>query len=650
MRLLHDLFIQDGSLFFIISLILKSVLIILLAIMAASLLRRKSAAVRHWIWSLMFGILILLIPLAALMPDKPMYILPAAQNNLQTINSPIPVGSENETIPLMEIDKISPIDRSSREISPVNLGLNKDRGIDKTSAIQQPRGRPLSAPAGENRNMSTIGGLILMSWLAGTLMLLVRLGWNLARIRQLAREGSTISDPRLQTIFKKWIAQCQIKQKIRLIENKKVPVPATFGLFHPIILLPEGFDGWSGKKKHTILCHELGHIKRMDFLPNVIAQIAGALYWFNPFIWMAIRRFWTDREKACDDFVLRKGFPETEYAKHLLDVSRGLPRWMPIKHCASVMAWKSDLKNRLNHILRQKTVRKQLSGRALVLSLLFGLFILLPLAVAKIQEKTIHEEPEGPLYTKTLPKLIEYLKSENPDDQVQAAWSLGDREDPAAVPALIDTLKDPDPDVRGMAAWALGEIRDRGALLPLIQNLHDENAYAREMMVKAVGEFEDKTVVTSLVGMLKDEFPAVRLAVVWALGEIKGSAARSAIISSLDDESPEVREMAVDLLGQFKTPETESPLITMLEDEESTVRIKAAISLGKLNCRKAIDQLIETLGDRHADVKCAAIWALGEIGDPRSLKPLLKMLKDHDSSVRHWTVWALDEISPNQGN
>jgi len=647
MNLVYNLFTQNGSLAFLISLILKSLLIILLAMILTSLLRKNSASVRHWIWSLMFGILILLIPLLILIPKKPMYLLPSTKNILPQENSTLTLKHMNQKPSFLETDFISHSTQENKKTVRKNRNFKPELLNERKNNPIQLNQKQLSPGGSKKQDHPNITTLILILWLSGTLLFLARLGWNLTRIWQLARNGQEISNKRLQKIFKEWIKRCQIKQKVRIIENKKITIPATFGLFHPIILLPEGINKWPETKRNIILCHELGHIKRMDFFPNVLAQIAGSFYWFNPLIWIAIRRFWTDREKACDDYVLRIGFPGEKYAEHLMDIARGLPRLMPIKQCASVMAWKSNLKNRFKHILKQKVDRKQLSHRVLFFSVVLALFVILPLAMAKIQNKSIQEEPTVPLYTKTLPELVTYLGHMNPQYKVRAAWALGDREDSRAVPPLIDALKDNNPDVRGMVAWALGEIKDKRALKPLINKLSDKNSYAREMIVKAVGEFEDKIAVEPLTRMLKDKSQAVRLATVWAFGELKGSAAQDAIYSALDDDYSKVREMALGLLGKFKNPHSVPKIIPMLKDSESMVRVKAAIALGKLKAEQGIDFLVEALEDKNVEVRCAATWALGEIGNARALGALLRMLKDNSPEVRYYAVWALDEISPD---
>ena len=68
--------------------------------------------------------------------------------------------------------------------------------------------------------------------------------------------------------------------------------------------------------------HELTHIKRADRRTQAIAQLACAIYWFNPLVWYAAAGLARERERACDDEVLRFGATPSAYATLLLDLAR----------------------------------------------------------------------------------------------------------------------------------------------------------------------------------------------------------------------------------------------------------------------------------------------------------------------------------------
>ena len=71
-----------------------------------------------------------------------------------------------------------------------------------------------------------------------------------------------------------------------------------------------------------MLCHELAHIRRHDWLVQLAAEMVRVALWFNPLAWMACSRLRRESEQACDDEVLGIGVGAGAYAGHLLDLVR----------------------------------------------------------------------------------------------------------------------------------------------------------------------------------------------------------------------------------------------------------------------------------------------------------------------------------------
>ena len=70
------------------------------------------------------------------------------------------------------------------------------------------------------------------------------------------------------------------------------------------VLLPAEAEEWPEDRRRAVLLHELAHVKRRDCLSQLIAQLACAVHWFNPLIWLAGHRMLVERERACDDLAL----------------------------------------------------------------------------------------------------------------------------------------------------------------------------------------------------------------------------------------------------------------------------------------------------------------------------------------------------------
>ncbi len=104
----------------------------------------------------------------------------------------------------------------------------------------------------------------------------------------------------------------------------------TCGAWHPVLLLPDAAENWPLERRRVVLLHELAHIKRLDWLTQTLAYIAGSLHWFNPLVWLAARRMRVEREQACDDLVLPQRFRVPAITRPSCCKSppmRGRPAW-----------------------------------------------------------------------------------------------------------------------------------------------------------------------------------------------------------------------------------------------------------------------------------------------------------------------------------
>src|SRR5262249_51927653 len=111
-----------------------------------------------------------------------------------------------------------------------------------------------------------------------------------------------------------------------LFLSNRLPMPFACGIFRSAIVLPAEASDWTAQRRQAVLCHELAHLRRRDLVINVLAQCALAVYWFHPLMWVAVRRLRIESERACDDLVLGIGTRASEYADHLLEIVRAVPR------------------------------------------------------------------------------------------------------------------------------------------------------------------------------------------------------------------------------------------------------------------------------------------------------------------------------------
>jgi TonB family protein len=98
--------------------------------------------------------------------------------------------------------------------------------------------------------------------------------------------------------------------------------PWTWGIRHPVVVLPCGFEHWPSHKQIDALHHELAHVKRHDCLTQMVAHSLAVVFWFQPLVWVARRRLGRLAEQASDDCVLTQGSPAPDYAQCLIDIAR----------------------------------------------------------------------------------------------------------------------------------------------------------------------------------------------------------------------------------------------------------------------------------------------------------------------------------------
>jgi len=141
--------------------------------------------------------------------------------------------------------------------------------------------------------------------------------------------------------------------------------PGIVGIFRPVLLLPEGIhDRLPAEQLKAILVHEQCHVRRCDNLAAAIHMIVETLFWFHPLVWWIERRLVDERERACDEEVLRvTGEPQT-YAEGILNVCKFYKESSLV--CVSGVTG-SNLKTRIEEIMANRIAQKVGFVRALLL-------------------------------------------------------------------------------------------------------------------------------------------------------------------------------------------------------------------------------------------------------------------------------------------
>jgi beta-lactamase regulating signal transducer with metallopeptidase domain len=163
---------------------------------------------------------------------------------------------------------------------------------------------------------------VLILWIAGVAATLSRLFWRWAALGGIEHASRPLDDAAAQSVAQAVRGELGIKRRVRLLLSASPLMPMTWGWWRPVVLLPPDCLRWEGERLRFVLRHELAHVKRRDCLTQGFANLVGALYWFNPLVWLALGQMRLERERACDDAVLALDTRASDYAGHLLAVAR----------------------------------------------------------------------------------------------------------------------------------------------------------------------------------------------------------------------------------------------------------------------------------------------------------------------------------------
>lgn len=227
----------------------------------------------------------------------------------------------------------------------------------------------------------------LMLWVAGILAATLRPALGMLRLRRLTRWARPVLDDSWAVAMDDARRETGVKAGVRMLESSEVRSPMTFGLWRPVIVLPETARGWSAERRRVVLLHELVHVRRADWLFRMMALAACSLHWFNPLTWVAARHLAEEQESACDEAVVALGTRPSRYAGHLVEIARGLTARgapMPVLD----MARPSRMETRVMNILSSPIHR---SRRSLSVLVLLALVVLVPV-VAAVRPATADDE------------------------------------------------------------------------------------------------------------------------------------------------------------------------------------------------------------------------------------------------------------------
>jgi beta-lactamase regulating signal transducer with metallopeptidase domain len=321
---------------------LRGSIILIAAGIATFALRSRPAALRHAIWTLAIACQLTLPIIALVMPQRGITFGP--------------VGAF--------------VSRSTSAVVATLSGGNQPstagpRAATQSGASNAPVPVATSTSQATLPDMSAIIRVLAVIWAVGALLILLRFLIGTVVVARETRAATRL-------ISREWILlagriqeDMQLRRPAKLVWGTKREVPYTWGIISPVVCLPSDADQWSEDRLRIVMLHELAHIERYDALTEFMAQLALVVFWFNPLLWLAVRRMRTEREHACDDRVLTRGVKPSTYVEELVMMMKSIGQGAIAPGFGAIaMARRSQFESRMLAALDDRTNRSAINRRS----------------------------------------------------------------------------------------------------------------------------------------------------------------------------------------------------------------------------------------------------------------------------------------------
>src|SRR5262245_4270221 len=512
-------------------------------------------------------------------------------------------------------------------------------------------------------NITPLLPWMILLWLSGVVFFSLRLAGGWFYTQRLKSYGTRPLEEGWEQTLRRLCDRLRAPCPARILESALVKVPMVIGWLRPVILLPaSALTGLTSQQLEAIIAHELAHIRRHDYLINLLQAVVETLLFYHPAVWWVSRRIRQEREHCCDDLAVAVCGDAPNYARALLEMER-------LRAAEPQLAMAANGGLLMNRILRLVGAQPKHANR---FSGLFAGVIALTGLISAGAGAQILLQSSSRADREVVS--VQDQHQQAPEAAVKSLGIIGDRRAPEP---LSQALQDADEQAAQKAAEAPDLLKQSGGDSSMSMNaLHSSNATERAFAACALGRLGAVEAIPALINLLGDDTPIQQIKC-WdsggwsparhtfkqaspgeqaaiALASLSQPAVEP-LIAALNNGDPIVRRNASWAIGEIRgglgTDRTAAvePLIATLSDEDSWVRVAAAFSLGEMRPGEATESLIAALGDAEWNVRWMAAWALGEMKARAAVESLTSLsLRDENAWVRRKAVWALGEIRESQ--
>ncbi len=223
---------------------------------------------------------------------------------------------------------------------------------------------PMAAPAMGNSELwiAEHAGLLLPSmdvlWLAGVLVLATRAAGGWWELRSLRLRAKAIVPQHLQLSFDKLSSRYRLSRQTMLRVSDEVISPMAFGIWRTVVLMPlSAATSLPSDQLEAVLAHELAHVRRWDYLCNLLQTSVECLFFFQPAMWWVSRKAREFREVCCDEVAAEACADPVVYAEALLHMEE--QRGKNIRLAVALHGHGGTLLNRVRRVMGEKAMEQQ---------------------------------------------------------------------------------------------------------------------------------------------------------------------------------------------------------------------------------------------------------------------------------------------------
>ncbi|MBN1953378.1 MAG: pentapeptide repeat-containing protein [Bacteroidales bacterium] len=205
---------------------------------------------------------------------------------------------------------------------------------------------------------------IVTLWLLGFLLFFLRYAGSIAWIMRL-KHTSEIITKEYEEVLYKYCRKMKLRRLVEIGKSIRIKSPMVIGHFKPIIIFPvQILSGLSYEQFESILLHELAHVKRSDFLINLVQSFIEIIFFYHPAIWWLSASIGTEREHACDDLAIQGGVDADQMAETLARLAEVFSK-VP-QYSQAFSGNQHKVKNRIHRLIFTEKMKTNLSQKVVL--------------------------------------------------------------------------------------------------------------------------------------------------------------------------------------------------------------------------------------------------------------------------------------------